>query len=76
MKVRRSLSSGQYSKGGILGVNSNEADLHGLVLDNFDRAWSLTSMLASDVYKSQDVFPHRTFDFDTDSLPGAAKERE
>ncbi len=77
MKVRRSLPSGQYSRGGMLEVNSNEANLHGLILDNFARALTYTWMLASDVYKSQDVEdePHRTFDFDTEKLLGIKKEK-
>lgn len=72
MKVRRSLSSGQYSKGGILEVNSNEANVHGIMLGDFDRVLSWTVLLASGLDKSQDVEekPHRTFDFDTDKLLG------
>jgi hypothetical protein len=92
MKVRRSLRSGQYrkdasdkyvegkSKGGILETISKEANVHGVILDDFDRALAWTEMLASRVDNSTDYDtdyeeePRRTFDFDTEDLLGIKKE--
>jgi hypothetical protein len=75
-KVARSLPSGQYSKDRMLEVVSNEANVYGLILGDFDRALCWTGMLASNLDKSQDVEekPRRTFDFDTDKLLGVEKE--
>ena len=49
MKWRRSLPIGYDSNGEITRVvNSNEANVHGLILGDFDRALSWPGMLASD----------------------------
>jgi hypothetical protein len=88
MKVRRSLPSGQYSKGGILAggqysksammKTTDEANVHGVILSDFDRALAWTGMLASRVDNSidDDEEPGRTFDFDTDELLRVKQEEE
>jgi hypothetical protein len=77
MKVARSLSSGQYSKGGIMEIIPNEANVHGRILGDFDGALAWTGMLASRVENrpEDEEEPHRTFDFDTDNLLGVKKEK-
>jgi hypothetical protein len=76
-KVARSLPSGQYSKGGLFQTNLNEANVHGVILGDFDRALAWTGMLASSVDNSTDdeEEPSRTFDFDIDKLLGIKKEK-
>ena len=59
-------------------VNFAEANVHGIIVGDLDRALSWTGMLASSVDNSTDdeEEPSRTFDFNTEESLGIKKEEK